>query len=593
MPRSSSFADVSSTKQASSIRRGSSFASNVESMEPTPRSATFEGIFPECTKQEKALEGATEAYEAAKAVWKRASDKLAELQQQRDSELAANPKAKIDPAVEAEMEELAAAAAECEQKAGATKKLVREAERNLSRERHRGYFTAISQRNVQQSRTNAHNYFIAKEYTNQSMDDGREALREAARKRQHDAREVAKEKARVERDLRLFTHVESFAANWKVGWPRGQLFPPAPRAPPTVWLKPPGPPEEEPETLTLLKKALAANLMRVVDLFRKWDVDHDHTINEDELRLALGSLKVPHTEQQLKQLFDNLDEDNSGFIDFEELYKALRKHGAKRAPTNHIELEMPKRHEPPPHGTAAERRAVAAIKKALHVNLQRVSDLFAHWDENGDGQISKTEIKRALGAQCIPVEDIGLNFLFKRLDADNSGGIDFRELNKLLRREFIFMEDVAEARVISVGDIRGPTPAGLTGNSPARPARRPSTVPAGLGKRGSISLGRHAPDGRAPTAVALSRRAAFEQQVARHDHADVAAVLYEKDARAAEQKEAQKKAAIAAALDERRKREQEVKRRRQQNLTVPPPPPKAIAAAEVRATTAPKLVKKR
>ena len=592
MPRSSSIVDSAAGKQASSTRRGSSFASNVESLVPTPRSATFEGLFPECTKQEKALEGATEAYAAAKAVWKRASDKHAGLQQQRDGELAANPKAKIDPAVEAEIEELAAAVAECERKAGAAKKLLREAERTLSRERHRGYFTTLSQRNVQQARANAHNYFIAKEYTNQSMDDGREALREAARKRHRDAREAAREKARIERDLRLFTHVESFAANWKVGWPRGQLFPPAPRAPPTVWLKPDAPPEEEPETLTLLKKALAANLMRVVDLFRKWDVDHDHTISVEELRLALGSLKVPHNEEQLKQLFENLDEDNSGFIDFEELYRALRKHGAKRAPPNHIELEMPKRHEPPPHGTTAERRAVAAIKKALHVNLQRVSDLFAQWDTDGDGQISKTEIKRALGAQCIPVDDVGLNFLFKRLDADNSGGIDFRELNKLLRREFIFMEDVAEARVISVGDIRGPTPSALAGDGPAAPLRRPSTVP--VGKRSAVRPGGHAPDGRAPTAVALTRRQAFEQKLARHDQADLAAVLYETDARAAEEKEAQRKAAIAAALEERRKREQEVeKRRRQLNLTAPPPPSKALAAPEVHARTAPKLVKKK
>ena len=78
--------------------------------------------------------------------------------------------------------------------------------------------------------------------------------------------------------------------------------------------------EDKTEAKAKLKEALGRNLFRVVDLFTRWDVDCDHTISKEELRLALNSLGVPFDEQTLQALFIELDADRSGDVDFEELH---------------------------------------------------------------------------------------------------------------------------------------------------------------------------------------------------------------------------------------------------------------------------------
>jgi hypothetical protein len=72
----------------------------------------------------------------------------------------------------------------------------------------------------------------------------------------------------------------------------------------------------------------------------------------------------------------------------------------------------------------------------------------ADWDTNGDGVISKREMQRALGALSIPIDRAAIDALFDQLDADQSGGIDYHEFNRLLRREVTIEKDIVEARVI-------------------------------------------------------------------------------------------------------------------------------------------------
>jgi len=65
----------------------------------------------------------------------------------------------------------------------------------------------------------------------------------------------------------------------------------------------------------------------------------------------------------------------------------------------------------------------------------RVMDLFREWDDNGDGQITKDEFKKAipkLGLTC-PMDAV--DALFDEFDLDRGGTITFRELNKQLRRD--------------------------------------------------------------------------------------------------------------------------------------------------------------
>jgi len=404
--------------------RGSSEESVVEQLPP-------------CTDQEDAVAAAAAAYADTKAAYKLAVDAHDEVEKQQQADLAAKPKGKKgpDPAAQAQLDEFAEAVADRRKAAEAAKKKLEEAERALTRERQRNFIRVQSARNVLQSRLCADSYATAFEETNRVIDHGKAAHADAKRRAQLDAQKAAMARAQKQRALHFATNLDTFASGYRIAWRNNLKFAPAQRAPPTKWLKPEPPPADEPAALTALKKALGQSLPRVVDLFNRWDVDCDHTIGIDELRLALGALKVPHDEKTLMELFDQLDADRSGSIDFEELHHALRKHAPKREPPNYIALTVPKRREPQTGGTGAERRAVAALKRRLSDNRLRVRDLFAQWDIDSDGQVTIAELQRALAGLCIPIDKPALKRLFAQIDTDGSGSVDYTELEALLKND--------------------------------------------------------------------------------------------------------------------------------------------------------------
>ena len=73
-----------------------------------------------------------------------------------------------------------------------------------------------------------------------------------------------------------------------------------------------------------LRSALTANLGRVSDLFREWDVDSSGTVDKAEFHKALMRLGLNSTKAESAAIFDSLDEDASGALEFRELHKKLR-----------------------------------------------------------------------------------------------------------------------------------------------------------------------------------------------------------------------------------------------------------------------------
>lgn len=73
-----------------------------------------------------------------------------------------------------------------------------------------------------------------------------------------------------------------------------------------------------------LKRALQKHAIRVIDLFREWDTDGDGQISRKEFRKAMPLLGMDLPTRTIDELFDQHDNDNSGFIEFAELQKMLR-----------------------------------------------------------------------------------------------------------------------------------------------------------------------------------------------------------------------------------------------------------------------------
>ena len=73
-----------------------------------------------------------------------------------------------------------------------------------------------------------------------------------------------------------------------------------------------------------LRDTLAAQSMRILDLFKLWDEDGSGEIDRKEFRRAIKSLGLEYEVAEINTVFDEFDGDGSGTIEYKELSKALR-----------------------------------------------------------------------------------------------------------------------------------------------------------------------------------------------------------------------------------------------------------------------------
>lgn len=74
----------------------------------------------------------------------------------------------------------------------------------------------------------------------------------------------------------------------------------------------------------LIREALAANMVRVIDLFRDWDEDGNGLIDKEEFFKGITALGVDVVRHDADELFDQFDVDLGGTIEYKELNKLLR-----------------------------------------------------------------------------------------------------------------------------------------------------------------------------------------------------------------------------------------------------------------------------
>ena len=75
-----------------------------------------------------------------------------------------------------------------------------------------------------------------------------------------------------------------------------------------------------------LREKLAAQSARVLDLFRKWDIDGDGRVTKDEFAKALPDLGFRDASPaEIDELFRSFDQDGEGEISFRELHRMLRR----------------------------------------------------------------------------------------------------------------------------------------------------------------------------------------------------------------------------------------------------------------------------
>ena len=72
-----------------------------------------------------------------------------------------------------------------------------------------------------------------------------------------------------------------------------------------------------------LVEILHTNQIELIDLFREWDHDCNGGIDKKEMRRGLAALGYGFPPKEVDALFDSINEAGDGFIDFEDLKRAL------------------------------------------------------------------------------------------------------------------------------------------------------------------------------------------------------------------------------------------------------------------------------
>jgi len=139
--------------------------------------------------------------------------------------------------------------------------------------------------------------------------------------------------------------------------------------------------------------------------------------------------EVP-TMDGMRQLFDNIDLDNSGSVDISEYVQF-------------------------------------SLREALQESRGRVLDLFRKWDADNSGFIDKKEFRAALlgmGFECSPAD---VTAIYADLDPDGSGQIEYQELNARLRASLASKKPGG-----SPGGSRKKSPVGANAPTKKAPAKK-------------------------------------------------------------------------------------------------------------------------
>jgi len=129
--------------------------------------------------------------------------------------------------------------------------------------------------------------------------------------------------------------------------------------------------------------------------FKKFDVNNDGKLSEDELLPALQSLGFNPTKADVKRLMEAADSDGDGMIEYD------------------------------------SEEFIALLEELEDEPYDQVMEAFKYLDKDGDGLISSEELKRLVTSHGEPMSEDQANELVKMADVNGDGSIDYSEFVQL------------------------------------------------------------------------------------------------------------------------------------------------------------------
>lgn len=130
-------------------------------------------------------------------------------------------------------------------------------------------------------------------------------------------------------------------------------------------------------------------------VFKEFDIDGDGWIQEAELRAVMGKMGQQPTDDELHAMFKAADTNGDGKIDFEEFI---------------------------------------SIAKANPLSLS-LKSVFGELDVDGDGYITRSEMRQAFDKMGHSLSDDEINAIFRQCDVNQDGKINFDEFVAMMCRK--------------------------------------------------------------------------------------------------------------------------------------------------------------
>jgi Ca2+-binding EF-hand superfamily protein len=179
------------------------------------------------------------------------------------------------------------------------------------------------------------------------------------------------------------------------------------------------------------------NVMKV--MFHSFDSSGDGELSRDEfanaLRSRLGLMNI--STKDMNELMNHFDEDNDGTITYDEFIAKVLPPEFVHGGGGIMDFESD---DPDFKGCVTKKEQLFALKKQIKKQLltkaKNMREMFRRMGGAGDGEVDEYEFKTALRNANIGIghENI-MGILFKEIDSDHSGHIDFKEFAANLNKD--------------------------------------------------------------------------------------------------------------------------------------------------------------
>ena len=235
-------------------------------------------------------------------------------------------------------------------------------------------------------------------------------------------------------------------------------------------------------------------MVRVIDLFRKYDLNGNGLVCREEFRRALPLLGLRgFAYSDMDLLFEAIDTNESDHIEYAEMWRLLREGASvqledERLQPGAVPFDVREKgassacrssaHDTRFESKPLKKASVEEMRLALKRDRTRIIDAFRCLDKDGNGAVSQSEFRAALPVLGFENDPETADAMFAELDEDGSGKIEYEELHKKLRQGGA----VTLAAPLRDG-AKGDPPRMSKGGSSIRAAPRDGTQRDGRGSR--------------------------------------------------------------------------------------------------------------